>query len=410
MGDWQYFVNKFNEVFAGTQVKAMLYTNSLIVPPPQDRLQAIRDYHESSAAGHRGINATYKRLAQDFYWKNMRPDVDAYVKRCMACQTKKLVRQKTKLPLFSSDTPSKPFDKVSLDFYGPLKQTSKRNVYVLTMQCWFSKFVILTSCKKANAHEVARAMIDEVVSYFGAPLSIISDNGTHFQNNLLTELCTLFNIEKLKSCVYRPQTCGAIERMHATLTEYLKKFATDQAQWDDYLPLPQFAYNNTIHEATGFSPIEIVTGFRARMPTGFASTDNTYSYDSYLNDVTAELCRVQTLAAMNLNQVKYRSKYYYDQHINTQHFREGEMVMLLKEPRINKFSEEYTGPYEIKHVNHEEKSVILIRNGTERKAHIDKIKRAYAQKPTPLLQIDMNKDGDDGMKLRDKNMSNMSNI
>ncbi|CAB0038314.1 unnamed protein product, partial [Trichogramma brassicae] len=78
MGDWQYFISKFNEVFAGTQVKALLYTNSLIVPPPQDRLQAMRDYHESSAAGHRGINATYKRLVQDFYWKNMRPDVDAY--------------------------------------------------------------------------------------------------------------------------------------------------------------------------------------------------------------------------------------------------------------------------------------------------------------------------------------------
>uniref|UniRef100_A0ABD2VZ09 Integrase catalytic domain-containing protein n=1 Tax=Trichogramma kaykai TaxID=54128 RepID=A0ABD2VZ09_9HYME len=189
--------------------------------------------------------------------------------------------------------------------------------------------------------------------------------------------------------------------MHATLTEYLKKFATDQAQWDDCLPLVQFAYNNTIHEATGLSPIEIVTGFRARMPTGFASTDNTYSYDSYLNDVTAELCRVQTLAAMNLNQAKYRSKYYYDQHINTQHFREGEMVMLLKEPRINKFSEEYTGPYEIKHVNHEEKSVILLRNGTERKAHIDKIKGAYAQKPTQLVQNDMNGNDNAGIRLRD---------
>ncbi|CAB0029826.1 unnamed protein product [Trichogramma brassicae] len=121
----------------------MLYTNSIIVPPVHDRMRAIRDYHESCAAGHRGINATYNRLAQDFYWKNMRPDVDAYVKRCMTCQTKKLVRQKTKLPLFLSDTPSKPFDKISLDFYGPLKQTAKRNVYVLTMQCWLSKFIDL---------------------------------------------------------------------------------------------------------------------------------------------------------------------------------------------------------------------------------------------------------------------------
>uniref|UniRef100_A0ABD2WAN1 Uncharacterized protein n=1 Tax=Trichogramma kaykai TaxID=54128 RepID=A0ABD2WAN1_9HYME len=77
------------------------------------------------------------------------------------------------------------------------------------------------------------------------------------------------------------------------------------------------------------------------------------------------------------------------------------MVMLLKEPRINQFSEEYTGPYEIKHVNHEEKSVILLRNGTECKAHIDKIKRTYAQKPTQLVQNDMNENDDAGMRLRD---------
>ncbi|CAB0039235.1 unnamed protein product, partial [Trichogramma brassicae] len=83
------------------------------------------------------------------------------------------------------------------------------------------------------------------------------------------------------------------------------------------------------------------------------------------------------------------------------HFREGEMVMLLKEPRINKFSEEYTGPYEIKRVDHNEKSVILLRNGAERKAHIDKIKRAYAQKPTQPVQNDINEDEHDGMKLRD---------
>ncbi|CAB0042101.1 unnamed protein product, partial [Trichogramma brassicae] len=83
------------------------------------------------------------------------------------------------------------------------------------------------------------------------------------------------------------------------------------------------------------------------------------------------------------------------------HFREGEMVMLLKEPRMNKFSEEYTGPYEIKRVDHNEKSVILLRNGAERKAHIDKIKRAYAQKPTQPVQNDINEDEHDGIKLRD---------
>uniref|UniRef100_A0ABD2WDI8 Uncharacterized protein n=1 Tax=Trichogramma kaykai TaxID=54128 RepID=A0ABD2WDI8_9HYME len=103
---------------------------------------------------------------------------------------------------------------------------------------------------------------------------------------------------------------------------------------------------------------------------------------------------------MNLNQAKYRSKYYYDQHINIQHFREGQMVMLLKEPRANKFSEEYSRPYEIMHVDHAGKSVVLLRNGTERKVHIDKIKPSYAQKPTKLMDDNTDKNENDGMELR----------
>uniref|UniRef100_A0ABD2X705 OTU domain-containing protein n=1 Tax=Trichogramma kaykai TaxID=54128 RepID=A0ABD2X705_9HYME len=82
------------------------------------------------------------------------------------------------------------------------------------------------------------------------------------------------------------------------------------------------------------------------------------------------------------------------------HFREGQMVMLLKEPRANKFSEEYSGPYEIVHVDHEGKSVVLLRNGTERKVHIDKIKPAYAQKPTKQRVDDIDMNGNEGMSLR----------
>ncbi|CAB0040665.1 unnamed protein product [Trichogramma brassicae] len=77
----------------------------------------------SSSGGHRGINGTLKKLAGDFYWRNMRPDVHSFVKRCNICQTEKVIRVKTKLPMAITDTPSKPFDKISMDFYGPLKHS-----------------------------------------------------------------------------------------------------------------------------------------------------------------------------------------------------------------------------------------------------------------------------------------------
>ncbi|KAL7286452.1 hypothetical protein TKK_0019398 [Trichogramma kaykai] len=374
--EWQYISEHFNTIFKGSHIKATLYLNNLPVPPVENRFQLIKEYHESSSAGHRGINTTYNRLACDYYWRNMRQDVEAFVKRCECCQTEKLIRVKTKLPMIITDTTSRPFEKLSLDFYGPLKHSSRKNHYVLTMQDWLSKFIILTPCKKANAHEVAKALIERVICYFGPPSSILTDNGTHFQNNLLRDLANIFKITKLRSCVYRPQTQGAIERMHHTLTEYSKKYTNETMQWDDCLSLAQHAYNTTQHESTGFSPIEVLLGFKARTPTSFAPPKDYYAYDDYIKDTITELSHVQTLAAMNLQQAKHRSKHYYDTKLNVKHFREGEMIYLLKEPQVGKFYTDYTGPFEIIEINNETKNVKLMCDGIEKLVHVDKIKRA----------------------------------
>ena len=49
-------------------------------------------------------------------------------------------------------------------------------------------------------------------------------------------------------------------------------------------------------------------------------------------DAAQSLAQLRTLAAMNLTQSKYKSKFYYDQRQNVRHFREGEMVYVLKKP------------------------------------------------------------------------------
>ena len=45
-----------------------------------------------------------------------------------------------------------------IDFYGPLKLTTRENRYILTVQDWLTKFVILIPTKVANTQEVAQAL------------------------------------------------------------------------------------------------------------------------------------------------------------------------------------------------------------------------------------------------------------
>ena len=68
---------------------------------------------------------------------------------------------------------------------------------------------------------------------------------------------------------------------------------------------------------------------------------------------------------MNLAQSKYKSKFYYHQRQNITHFREGEMVYVLKKPKYGKTDREYIGPCEIIEINHETYNV-KIRKGDRR--------------------------------------------
>jgi transposase InsO family protein len=215
-----------------------------------------------------------------------------------------------------SDTSSHAFEKISIDFYGPLNTTPEGYKYIFTIQDCLSKNCILLPVKHANAEEVAKGLTEKMICYFDPPSAILTDQGTHLQNKLLDEFAKLFGINKYYTTAYHPQSNGSIERMHHTLTEYLRKYVENKTEWNTWVPICQHAYNCTIHEASGYSLIE-------------------------------NLAQVQAIVALNMVQAKYRSKFYYDKKLNTQHIREGEMVYALKEPRKEKLDMYYVGPYEI---------------------------------------------------------------
>ena len=317
LSEWAYFIEQFERIFAGTPLIAVLYNNNLPVPPVKDRYKLMREYHEAAMGGHRGINKTYSKIAKDYYWRNMRPDIKQFVLRCATCQSNKLVRVKTKLPLLISNTPALPFEQLSLDFYGPLEETEEGFKYILSAQDALTKYIILTPVKRANAEEVARALTEKIICYFGPPASILTDQGTHFRNKLLDEFAKIFKIQKYCTTAYHPQSNGAIERMHHTLTEYLRKYKENKQDWCNWTAICQNAYNCTEHESTGFSPHELLFGTKARTPPSFPSRDHFPTYNEYVRDMIFHLTQLQTIAAMNQVQAKYRSKYYFDRKLNT---------------------------------------------------------------------------------------------
>ena len=374
-----YFIELCEKAFLKKRIKITFFHNTIKIPPVEEREKLIRLYHESPAGcGHRGQNQSLSRIMNDFYWKGIQEEVNHIVKCCTNCQKLKLQRKKTRLPLLITDTPIRGLSKISLDFYGPLKTTKNGNTYILTMQCMLTKFFVAAPLKNATAEETARALVDKLMCLYGIPSAILTDQGTNFISRILEELARIFRIEKYRTSAFHPQSQGGIERMHHTLTEYIKQFTTDYDEWDEILPLATFCYNACKHEAHNYQPYELIFGRKAQLPSFMPPKEELIISNKYLESLVEDINHLQRLAGLNLIQSKYRSKYYYDRKLNPKQFREGERVYLINESKEGgKFKREYVGPYEINKIDRE-KHIVELQHGNHPKiVHIDKLKRAF---------------------------------
>lgn len=67
------------------------------------------------------------------------------------------------------------------------------------------------------------------------------------------------------STAFHPQTDGQVERVNALVEDFLRHFVSeDQSDWVKWLPIAEFAYNNSPSASTGFSPFFAYTGYHPR--------------------------------------------------------------------------------------------------------------------------------------------------
>ena len=69
------------------------------------------------------------------------------------------------------------------------------------------------------------------------------------------------------STTYHHETDGKIERVNQVMEDILRMYVMDnQTQWEKYLPLVEFSYNNSYHSSIGMPPYEALYRRSCRMP------------------------------------------------------------------------------------------------------------------------------------------------
>jgi hypothetical protein len=99
----------------------------------KEKLEILKEIHDSPIGGHVGIMRTYQKLKQFINWRGMKNDVENYIKKCKKCQTNKMTQCHTRMPLTLTDTPSTVFEKASIDLIGPFHPSNSCYRYILTV-------------------------------------------------------------------------------------------------------------------------------------------------------------------------------------------------------------------------------------------------------------------------------------
>ena len=222
----------------------------------------------------------------------------------------------------------------------------------------FTKFVEAIPMANQEATSVARALVENVIVRYGAPLQILTDQGTNFEGNLFKELCRLLGIDKVRTSSYHPSGNGLIERFHRTLNAMLGKVVSShQRDWDDFLPHVLSAYRASLHETTGYTPNYLMFGRETRAPLDLVygmppdSAHRLSSYTSYVQDFAERMETAYRLVREHLQVAAERRKRAYDLRVRPAEFSPGDLVWYFTPRRYKgrspKWEKMYTGPFTV---------------------------------------------------------------
>ena len=86
-----------------------------------------------------GVTRTLKMLKRFYWWVGMEACTKWWVRRCFKCQARKTSSKTVRWPLLPIPLPNSPGVAVSVDYFGPLPITTRRNSYILLFTDRFSR-------------------------------------------------------------------------------------------------------------------------------------------------------------------------------------------------------------------------------------------------------------------------------
>lgn len=284
----------------------------------------------------------------------MKGDIADHVSKCLVCQQVKIEHQRPTGSLQSLPIPEWKWEHITMAFVSGLPRSRKSCDSIWVIVDRLTKSAHFLPMKASDKlWKLGKLFIDEIVRLHGVPVSIVSDRDPRFTSNFWAGLQREFGTKLRLSTAFHPQTDGQSERTIQTLEDMLRAYVLDLGgNWEEHLPLIEFAYNNSFHSSFGMAPFEALYGRKCRSPICWDEVGERKLLGLELVQIIAEKIK---LIRERLRTAQSRQKNYADRRRRDLEFQVGDYVFLKVSPwkgvfrfgKRGKLNPRFIGPFEV---------------------------------------------------------------
>jgi len=235
--------------------------------------KVLQKFHAGDYGGHLYWKTTAdKILRAGLYWPTLFSDVKKFETSCHKCQI--FEGKKKILPLLLKPISAEPpFQQWGLDFIGEIHTpSSAQHKWILTATYYFTKWIEAIPLRQATYTVIITFLESNILSRFGCPTIIITDNAEAFKSKRMIDFCNKYHITLCHSTAYYPQGNGLEESSNKSLVNIIKKLLEDNKKtWNKKLVNALWADRLTTKKSIGTSTYQLVYGMEAIFPSSLGT-------------------------------------------------------------------------------------------------------------------------------------------
>nr|KYP60573.1 Gypsy retrotransposon integrase-like protein 1 [Cajanus cajan] len=234
---------------------------------PSEADYVMIEVHEGICEMYSGARTTVSKLLRaGYYWPTINSDCAMFIKKCQPCQKHgNLIHQPAEQ--LHCIPPAWPFATWGVDIRGPFPVAKGQCKFLIVTVDLFTKRIEVEPLACISAHQVQKFLWRNIITRFGIPHTLLTDNGLQFTDRKLNEFLAGLGVQHKVTSIEHPQTNGQAESANKVILSELKKqLGEAKGAWAEQLPEVLWAYRCTPQSTTQETPFRLVYGSDAMIP------------------------------------------------------------------------------------------------------------------------------------------------